>query len=188
MKKFLAISFLVVLLASGCSGKKDVPGEKITQANFDKVEKGMSVKEVENLMGPAVATHDLKDQIKPGDRAQIEAIWGVVPDQSGLWMLGESGYQVLFKDDKVVAKRPITDSEIDYGLLAKMPPPSEKLTQPTADQLTEGMSRAQVEALLGPGHGAKEMPGAYLWHKGRRRVTILFDDNDKVTRIIKTGF
>jgi len=187
MKQCIAFSFLLMLLASGCSGKKDVPFEKITQANFDKVEKGMSLKEVENLMGPAIATHNLKDQIQPGDRAQIEEVWGVVPDQSVLWMVDDSGYQVLFKEDKVVAKRPITDNEISYGLLTKIPP-SEKLTQKTADQLKEGMSRAQVEALLGPGQGAKKMPGTYLWQKGRQQVTIIFDDNDKVTQIIKRGF
>jgi hypothetical protein len=98
--KGLGLALLACLLAGGCANK-------VTKANFDKVATGMTLKEVEALLG--------KGQKEEGDGSGVAAQFGVdvggVSVQVGnkateryTWESGDKKITVYFRDGKAAAK------------------------------------------------------------------------------------
>src|SRR5262249_1136175 len=94
------VLLLACLLAGGCA-------KKVTKANFDKIATGMTLKEVEGLLG--------KGQKEEGDGSGVPAQFGV--DVGGLsvqvggkgidryvWESGDKKITVYIKDGKVTGK------------------------------------------------------------------------------------
>ena len=58
-----------------------------------------------------------------------------------------------------------------------------RITKANVDQITEGMSKKQVESILGPNSSKTEDPAmkrtTYLYRQGKDTVTVIFQD-DKV--------
>ena len=80
--------FLLVILfaiAVSCS-----PGKRITKANVDAVEEGMSKKQVESILGPPTSI-DNKDFI-------------IMKKTTYVYRQGKDSVTVVFKDDKVQSK------------------------------------------------------------------------------------
>jgi hypothetical protein len=99
-----AVAFCLVL--SGCSGKG-----KPTKANFDKIKKDMTDKEVEALMGPPAETVDLKavadlvpDMPKvPGMPDVGGMAKGMMAVKQMVWKDGDTLFHVTFnKENKVI--------------------------------------------------------------------------------------
>jgi hypothetical protein len=92
----ILLVLLVCLFLSACKSK-------VTQANFDKVALGMSMKEVEAILGEGT---------KQSDGAGIPTQFGVAlqgvntRDERYLWESGDRSITVTFRDDKVVHKEP----------------------------------------------------------------------------------
>src|SRR4051812_39793744 len=91
----LAVVALVCALSAGCSGGKGKP----TKANFDKIMDGMSVQQVEELMGPAKTSLDMS-HLSPKSK---DVSW-IPKAVIYVWEDGETDYHVNFYDDKVKAK------------------------------------------------------------------------------------
>jgi hypothetical protein len=170
----------VGLALGGCAGKG-----KPTKANFDQIKTDMAVKDVEDLMGPASSTGDTKaaaDLAKglPGG----DLLGGMMPKlMIKQWEEGDTVYVVTFKDDKVVNKAsgPKKDKDKPAG--------ESKITRANADKIKKGMTRAEVEEILGPGKASADVDkaGGYVWSEGGKTIAITFVDG-KVETIVKTGF
>jgi len=188
----LAALALVCALAVGCSGKG-----KPTKSNFDKIKNDMSTKEVEELMGPAAQTVDLKavKDALGGLGGLMGSVPGMDVDKQLIWFEGEIAYQVSIKDDKVTNKVSLKKDEITKDKKGtpsasdKEPPAGGKLTKANADKIKEGMSKAEVEAILGPGKAKADAGkgGVYIWQEDGKSITITFVD-DKATVVLKAGF
>src|SRR6476646_5058362 len=90
----LAILALVCALSAGCSGKGQ-PNKK----NFDKVSEGMSVGQVEELLGAAKTRLDQSHKVIKGEEVAGQPKLFVY-----VWEDGDMDYHVTFFDDKVKAK------------------------------------------------------------------------------------
>ncbi len=183
------------LLALGCSKSTTTSGPsgggggdsaaKPSKANFEKVKDGMSEKEVTDIMGAPSASAEFdsnaaKDMLKGVSIPAAPALPGTpgLPALPALkltvknWEEGETLYEVVFQEGKVVAK----------GSESK----KAKVTKENADKIKVGMSRAEVEAILGKGTtsaGAKiENFGGEVtvWEGPDGTITVGFA-NDKVT-------
>ena len=90
----------ICLLATGC-GKN-----KVSKANFDKITDGMSLAEVEGILGKGT-----KDE---GDGSNVAGQFGVAVDGGGMpagmeiykWEKGTKEITVVFVKGKVQSKRP----------------------------------------------------------------------------------
>ena len=79
---------LVILLALGVSCS---PGKRITKANVDEVEEGMSKKQVESILGPPTEL-DNKDFV-------------IMKKTTYIYRQGKDTVTIVFKDDKVTEKQ-----------------------------------------------------------------------------------
>ena len=84
----LLVGLSMVLLISGCSK----PG--VSKSNFDKVEDGMSLADVEDILGA-----DKKGASGAGKLGELAG-----KGASYVWEDGDKKITVVFKDDKVVSK------------------------------------------------------------------------------------
>jgi hypothetical protein len=163
----LAVAFLVGmgLLSAGCSG-----AGKPSKGNFDKVTKGMSVKEVEDLMGPAKGSIDILTQ------------------SVKTWEEGDTGYMVVFKDGKMEDKK--SGSKED---MKKAGPPTiqvnvggddvGKLTKENLDQIKFDMKKEDVEKLIGKGTPKEGAANTFVWKSGPQQLTLTFNEQGKVSGI-----
>jgi len=87
MLRSISRFLLVLLFAFGVSCS---PGKRITKANVDAVEEGMSKKQVESILGPPTSI-DNKDFI-------------IMKKTTYLYRQGKDSVTVVFKDDKVQSK------------------------------------------------------------------------------------
>jgi outer membrane protein assembly factor BamE (lipoprotein component of BamABCDE complex) len=87
MLRFVRVFALVVLLLSGTS----CIGNRLTKANVDEVNEGMSKKQVESILGPPTSI-DNKDFI-------------VLKKTIYVYRQGKDTVTVVFKDDKVTDKQ-----------------------------------------------------------------------------------
>ena len=83
ISRFLLVILFVI--AVSCS-----PGKRITKANVDAVEEGMSKKQVESILGPPTSI-DNKDFI-------------IMKKTTYVYRQGKDSVTVVFKDDKVQSK------------------------------------------------------------------------------------
>jgi len=90
----MAVVCFLCVLSVGCSGKG-----KPTQSNFDKIGKGMSIQQVEELMGPAKTSLDMKHAMKGN-----EDVLGMPKYFIYVWEEGDIDYLVTFIDDTVKDK------------------------------------------------------------------------------------
>src|SRR5262245_36398667 len=90
----LAALGLVCVLSVGCSGK----GQP-TKKNFDKIKEGMSVQQVEDLMGAPRTALDQSRKLRVG-----EEVAGMPKLFVHVWEEGDTQYHVTFFDDRVKAK------------------------------------------------------------------------------------
>jgi len=90
----LAALGLVCVLSAGCSGK----GQP-TKKNFDKIAEGMSVPQVEELMGPAKTKLDQSHKV-----IKDKAVAGQPRLFRYVWEDGDLEYHVTFFSDRVTAK------------------------------------------------------------------------------------
>jgi hypothetical protein len=183
------------LLLAGCGGKDDSKGStalgsgtgssslaKVSKASFEKVKDGMSDKEVTEILGPPTASAEfdmkaMKDILKggtAGTKIDIPEIPGLGMPKMTLknWDDGETLYEVVFQEGKVVGKETASKKE--------------KVTKENADKIKVGMTRDEVEAILGKGKheaGAK-IEGAEgsvtVWEGSDGVISVIFT-NDKVT-------
>jgi hypothetical protein len=94
----------LIVLAALCIPLTGCAKSKVTQENFDKINNGMSLEEVEAILGPG------KDA--GGDGSLVAGQFGV--DVTGgarpsstvryIWESGKSSITVSFRQDKVVGK------------------------------------------------------------------------------------
>jgi hypothetical protein len=103
----LAIRVGVLMLALGlCLGLSGCGGGKITKANADKINTGMSEKEVADILGPPTDSAEVKLPEMPG------GLGGDVPGmpkmpagaKNSVWKDGNKVITVTFLDGKVTAK------------------------------------------------------------------------------------
>jgi outer membrane protein assembly factor BamE (lipoprotein component of BamABCDE complex) len=65
---------------------------------------------------------------------------------------------------------------------------NQRLTQANVDQVTEGMSKKQVESILGPPTNVDTKDflllkrSTYVYHQGNGSVTVLFKDDKVVAK------
>ena len=85
--RFVRVFALVVLLLNGAS----CIGNRLTKANVDEVNEGMSKKQVESILGPPTSI-DNKDVI-------------VLKKTIYLYRQGKDTVTIVFKDDKVTDKQ-----------------------------------------------------------------------------------
>ncbi len=85
----VVLGSLSLFLAAGCSGAKGV-----SQSNFEKIENGMTLSQVEAILGEG----------KEG--ASVAGAIGEMAGQGAayVWEDGDKKITVMFKDDKVVSK------------------------------------------------------------------------------------
>jgi hypothetical protein len=98
-RRLAAVSLVLALtlLLSGCAGK-------VTKANFDKITNGMSLSEVEAILG--------KGERNDGDGSNVAAQVGVdvgAPAKprgftSYIWQSGDKSIEVQLTNDKVTGK------------------------------------------------------------------------------------
>jgi hypothetical protein len=102
-----AVLLAMCLLAAGCT--KD----KVTKANFDKINDGMSLAEVEAILGKG----EKEDNISKGDIAVKAGVnVGAIgldshenkkaPGDTYNWTKGDKKITVIFQNDKVMRKIP----------------------------------------------------------------------------------
>ena len=87
MLRLISRSLLVLALALGVSCS---PGNRITKANVDAVEEGMSKKQVESILGPP-SSIDNKDFV-------------IMKKTTYVYQQGKDSVTIVFKDDKVQSK------------------------------------------------------------------------------------
>jgi hypothetical protein len=95
----------VVVVLVACLALAGCGKDKITKENFDKIKDGMTVDEVEKILGSATQT--------PGDGANVAAQVGVdvtggAPPPSTVdygWESGKKSITVTFKQGKVIQKK-----------------------------------------------------------------------------------
>ena len=87
MLRSISRFLLVILLAIAVSCS---PGKRITKANVDAVEEGMSKKQVESILGPPTSI-DNKDLV-------------IMKKTTYVYRQGKDSVTVVFKDDKVQSK------------------------------------------------------------------------------------
>ena len=82
--RLLAVFFVVVLLLGACSGKR------LTKANVDQVNEGMTKKQVESVLGPPTSI-DSKDYV-------------LFKKTTYHYQQGNDSVTIVFKEDKVDSK------------------------------------------------------------------------------------
>ena len=82
--RLLAVFFVIVLLFSACSGKR------LTKANVDQVNEGMTKKQVESVLGPPTSI-DSKDYV-------------LFKKTTYHYQQGNDSVTIVFKEDKVDSK------------------------------------------------------------------------------------
>ncbi len=87
MLRSISRFLLVLLLALGVSCS---PGKRITKANVDAVEEGMSKKQVESILGPPSSINN-EDFV-------------IMKKTTYVYRQGKDSVTVVFKDDKVQSK------------------------------------------------------------------------------------
>lgn len=163
----------------GGGGGGSPDGGTISKANFDKIKDGMSEKEVIDILGHPTASADIdmnktKDMLKgmPLEAMPVELPGLPIPKMTlKSWEDGDNLYGIAFKDGKVAGKH----FESKKG----------KVTKENADQIKVGMTRAEVEVLLGKGktQAGVQIPGysgeVTVWEGADGTITVGFA-NDKV--------
>ena len=158
----------------GCSGKG-----KATKENFAKVKEGMTVKEVEGIMGTgkeaseAVTVQASLDTgfVLPGKDDSKVAV--------KVWEAGDDKFVVIFKEEKVVKFTTVKGDvkpkdKDDKDKLVK-------LTKENLGKIKKGMTKKQVEDLIGPGKSKKEKDTEEVtWEEGRQQLKITFDKEGTV--------
>ena len=87
----LPVAFLMVLVIAGCSKSG------VSKDNYDKIENGMTLAEVEKILGP--------DKKGASGAATLGGLTG--KGATYVWEAGDKKITVAFKDDKVVSKSQI---------------------------------------------------------------------------------
>jgi outer membrane protein assembly factor BamE (lipoprotein component of BamABCDE complex) len=87
MLRSISQFLLVILLALGISC---TPGKRITKANVDAVEEGMSKKQVESILGPPTSMNN-EDFV-------------IMKKTTYVYRQGNDSVTIVFKDDKVQSK------------------------------------------------------------------------------------
>ena len=82
--RLLAVFFVIVLLFGACSGKR------LTKANVDQVNEGMTKKQVESVLGPPTSI-DSKDYV-------------LFKKTTYHYQQGNDSVTIVFKEDKVDSK------------------------------------------------------------------------------------
>ena len=82
--RLLAVFFVIVLLFGACSGKR------LTKANVDQVNEGMTKKQVESVLGPPTSI-DSKDYV-------------LFKKTTYRYQQGNDSVTIVFKEDKVDSK------------------------------------------------------------------------------------
>jgi len=185
------IATLGCLLAIGCSstpttGKGNDPGQKSVADKHAKVNKGMSEKEVTDIMGSdgtTVDTSKVTDMLPGIKLPDMGGGLPGMPDIGGMmpkliiktWEEGDTVYAVILQDGKV----------IDTPKSAKKEKKESKITKANSDKIKPGMKKLEVEEILGKGKGGggkmEGFPGAevMIWDGDEGIITIGFID-DKV--------
>jgi hypothetical protein len=183
-----------VLAPLGCASSSTTKGEegpKVSKANFEKVKDGMTPEDVEKILGPAKETHEVdaakaKEMVKGVKLPEVpvELPVGPLPKYTVKhWEEGDTVYEVVFQDGKVVGKETGDKKTSDARK------PEKKVTKENYAKIKEGMTKAEVEAILGPGTADNsikigDVSGAgEVWKDGDNVVQIIFKD-DKV--VVKT--
>jgi outer membrane protein assembly factor BamE (lipoprotein component of BamABCDE complex) len=87
MLRSISRSLLVILLALAVSC---TPGKRITKANVDAVEEGMSKKQVESILGPPTSINN-QDFV-------------IMKKTTYVYRQGKDSVTIVFKEDKVQSK------------------------------------------------------------------------------------
>jgi outer membrane protein assembly factor BamE (lipoprotein component of BamABCDE complex) len=87
MLRSISRFLLVILLALGVSC---TPGKRITKANVDAVEEGMSKKQVESILGPPTSINN-QDFV-------------IMKKTTYVYRQGKDSVTIVFKEDKVQSK------------------------------------------------------------------------------------
>ena len=167
------------LLLAGCGGGGGSGGNPRGAAsvkdNFSKVSTGMTVVQVEELLGPGTLFQGSGlEKFAPADKSRFSV---------RTWEEDDTRYQVAFLDDKVL------HTESSPKEKPKPVTPS-KVTKENYDKLKLGMTRKDVDAILG--HGGKvesttTVTGVkgqkVFWRDGKKFIQVLFEDG-KVTAMI----
>jgi outer membrane protein assembly factor BamE (lipoprotein component of BamABCDE complex) len=182
------------LLLAGCGGVGNGNPKSATRVkdNFDKVKEGMTVDEVVALLGPAEegAAMDagamMKDMIPKEMMKDLPGInLDMMKQEVKGWKEGETVYAVVFLGGKMKAK---SSGPKDKGKAGD----GSKVTKENFEKIKVGMSRKEVEAILGLGKakaGAKVegLSGEIVvWEDDKKVIQIGFVD-DKVTGMVQAG-
>jgi len=181
LARVLCIASVCCVPATGCSAGSTTGGGKgSAKANFEKLNTGMSEKEVTDVMGSPTANADfdpkqaqamLKDLMKgvklpaevPGIELPAMAVGRIAVKN---WEEGDTLFEVVFQDGKVANK----DSKTKKA----------KVTKDNADNIKIDMTKAQVEAILGKGTVSA---GAKI--EGFGGETVIWESDEAV---IQVGF
>jgi outer membrane protein assembly factor BamE (lipoprotein component of BamABCDE complex) len=182
-----------VLAPLGCASSSTTKGEegpKVSKANFEKVKDGMTPEDVEKILGPAKHTQEV-DANKAKEMVKGVKMPELPPDLPGVqlpkftvkqWEEGDTVYEVVFQDGKVVGK----DSGSKKTSEGKQP--EKRVTKENDAKIKTGMTKAEVEAILGPGtvdNSAKIegfSGGVTVWKDGDNVIQIGFKDDKVVAK------
>ncbi len=152
----------------------------------------MTTDEVEKILGPAKETHEM-DLNKAKEMVKGVKMPELPPELPGFQMLkvtvksweeGDTVYEVVFQDGKVLGKG--TGSK----KTSEGKQPEKRVTKENDAKIKTGMSKAEGEAILGPGTADNSAKiegfsgGVTVWKDGENVIRIGFKD-DKVA--IKTS-
>jgi hypothetical protein len=98
------IAVLIVVFCGVCG----CGGDRLTRANYDKINLGMTLQEVEEILGPGQDTIGINMPELPSRRGTSTSKGGVLegtnPPRWLVWEKDKRSIRIGFRDDKVVLK------------------------------------------------------------------------------------
>jgi outer membrane protein assembly factor BamE (lipoprotein component of BamABCDE complex) len=133
-----------------CCGSHFTPQDKpstLTEANWDRVKLGMTLKEVHDILG------------KPAEETKDEDL------TTSTWKDGETTVLVYFEKGNA-------NNKVSYGLFKA----GDKLTKPNLDRIRIGMTEKEVYDILGKPHSEGTATDGTMvgWNAGESYMTVAF--------------
>ena len=165
----------VVWPADVAQNPPDKPAPGVTQANFDKVAKGMTQTDVEQILGKA------KTEVGNGPRDKSRILY---------WRTDDGKIEIavtIAKDGKVVEKIGPTGWPVVWpaDVAQNLPPDKPGITQANFDKIAKGMNLEDLTKLLGPRTSRDEITG--LEDRGIDAEQLWRDPSNGMTIDVFTG-